>query len=353
LGNMITFNCIDRKKLEGILKGISNIKVAVIGDISLDVYWRADMTKSELSRETPHFNLPVVEECMSPGAGGNTAANVVALNPSKAYILSVVGDDWRGNVLVQELIKRGINTKGIIISDKVVTNAYCKPMRKGISNLEYEDPRIDFANYDVLPSEVEEKLLRDLEQVSAKIDVLCVTDQFVFGCVTKRVRERIMELSRRGLMVVVDSRDRIALFRDVILKPNELEGYRAVYDNDAPGKNSFEARIKAAGILAERNSSKVCMTLGEKGCVYIDEGNVSYIPSYEVKPPIDTCGAGDTFLAAFSCALAAGAVGVEAVSFANMAANVTIKKHGMTGTASPEEIMARYDEIFGTGVCNT
>lgn len=353
MSNMITFNGIDRKKLEKIFEGISKIKVAVIGDISLDVYWRADMTRSELSRETPHFPLPVVEERMLPGAGGNAAANVAALKPAKSYILSVVGNDWRGNVLVQELVKQGINTKGVIISDKIVTNAYFKPIRMGISNLEYEDPRIDFTNYGMLPPEEEEKLLDNLEQVSAKIDVLCVADQFAFGCVIKRVRERITELGRQGLMVVVDSRDRIALFRDVILKPNELEGCRAVYNNDAPEKYSFMDRIKAAGTLAERNRSKVCMTLGAEGCVYVDEENITYIPSYEVKPPIDTCGAGDTFLAAFSCALAAGATGIEAASFANLAADVTIKKYGMTGTASPEEVMARHDEIFGTGGCNT
>jgi len=345
LDDLVIFNGTDRKKLEEILKGISKIKAALIGDISLDVYWRADMTKSELSRETPHFPLPVVEEWMSPGAGGNAAANIAALKPAETYVLSVAGNDWRGRALVQEFINRGIDTDGIIISDRIVTNAYCKPLRKGISNLEYEDPRIDFANYGMLPPEEEERLLAGLEQVAAKIDVLCVSDQFAYGCVTQRVREKIMELGRQGLTVVVDSRDRIALYRGVILKPNEVEGCRAVYNDSAPGKASFEEQINAAGILADRNSSRVCMTLGSKGCVYIHGKDAAYIPSYEVKPPIDTCGAGDTFLAAFSCAMAAGAAGFEAASFANMAADVTIKKLGMTGTASPGEIRARHGEI--------
>jgi len=343
--DFITFKGIDGEKLEEILKGISKIKVALIGDVCLDVYWRADMTKSELSRETPHFPLPVVEERMSPGGGGNAAANIAALKPAETHVLSVAGNDWRGKALIQEFINRGIDTRGIIISNKIVTNAYCKPIRKGISDLEYEDPRIDFANYDVLPPEEAERLLAGLAQVAGKIDVLCVSDQLAYGCITQRVREKIIELGRQGLTVVVDSRDRIAMYTDVILKPNEVEGFRAAYGNNALKKVAFEELFAAARLLSQRNNSRVCMTLGPKGCIYVDKKKATYVPSYAVQAPIDTCGAGDTFLAAFSCALAAGAEGFEAASFANMAADVTIKKVGMTGTAAPEEIRARYCEI--------
>lgn len=346
LNNLARYNGINGEKLNEILEGISRIKAALIGDICLDVYWRADMTKSELSRETPHFPLPVVEERMSPGAGGTVASNIAALRPASIYVLSVTGNDWRGRILLEEFVKRGIDTSGIIISDRIVTNAYCKPLRKGISEIEYEDPRIDFANYGTLPAEDEERLLKGIDRVAAEIDVLCVSDQFIYGCVTERIREKIMELGRQGLTVVADSRYRIALYKDVILKPNELEGYRAVYGDTWSRKVSFEEQVDAAIMLAAKNNSKVCMTLGDKGCVYVEKGNATHIPSYEVKPPIDICGAGDTFLAAFSCAMAAGSTGIEAASFANMAASVTIKKLGMTGTASPEEIMARYGEIF-------
>ena len=46
--------------MKNILQKIQSMKVAVIGDFCLDVYWTADMTKSELSRETPQFPLPIV-----------------------------------------------------------------------------------------------------------------------------------------------------------------------------------------------------------------------------------------------------------------------------------------------------
>lgn len=337
----------DGKRLDEIINGIRCVKAALIGDVCLDVYWRADMSKSELSRETPHFPLPVVEEWMSPGAGSNATANIAALVPASICLLGVVGCDWRGRALLRELTDRNIDTSGIVRSGSRTTNAYCKPLRKGISDLEYEDPRIDFANYTPLPQAEEDRLMEKLEQISKVADVLCVSDQFVYGCITSRIRDRISRLGAQGLMVVVDSRDRIGLYTDVILKPNEVEGFRAVYGEGDPRRSSFEEQVAAARTLAERNRSRVCMTLGPKGSVFVSGKDAVHIPSFPVKPPIDTCGAGDTFLAAFSCALAAGAKGYEAASFANMAADVTIRKLGTTGTASAVEIRSRYNEIRG------
>ena len=75
-----------RDRLTEILSQISTVRAVLLGDICLDIYWNADMRKSELSRETPHFPLPIVEERMSPGAGGNVAANMLALSPKNLEI---------------------------------------------------------------------------------------------------------------------------------------------------------------------------------------------------------------------------------------------------------------------------
>lgn len=347
MNEMEVFKGIGREKLECILNGVKNISVTLIGDLCLDVYWRADMMKSELSRETPHFPLPVVEERTSPGGGGNAAANIAALRPGRIKALGVVGRDWRGNVLTGKLKDSGIDTSGIVESSKAVTNAYCKPLRKGISHVEYEDPRIDFNNYEALSREDEARLLQMLEESAGSTDILCVSDQLRFGCITPKVREKIISIAAEGIKVVVDSRDRIGLYNGVILKPNEVEGLKALNNGVYPAGAAFDEYVHAAKTLAERNRSKVCMTLGPKGCVCADQETVIHVPSYDVSPPIDIVGAGDTFLSAFSCALAAGAEPFEASSFANMAADVTIRKIGITGTASPEEIRDRHAQIFG------
>lgn len=334
------------ERLNQILEGIKCIKIALIGDICLDLYWKADMTKSELSRETPHHPLPVVAEWMSPGGGGNVVSNIAALEPAKVKAVSVIGNDWRGTLLLKELEKRKIETDKILISSTRVTSTYCKPLRKGTSEVVYEDPRIDFDNYSALLQEEEAKLIQILDEITRNIDILCVSDQMKFGCITEKVREKINSLGRQGMKIVVDSRDRISLYQNVILKPNEVEGFKAAYRDFNYKKICFENLIDAGKILAERNCTKVCMTLGDKGCIYCGEGDSTiYIPTYKVEEPIDTCGAGDTFLSAFACATAAGAAGHEAAAFANLVSNIVIKKLGTTGVATPEEIRYIYKKV--------
>ena len=55
---------------------------------------------------------------------------------------------------------------------------------------------------------------------------------------------------------------------------------------------------------------------------------------------VDICGAGDTSLSAFSAAIAAKTELKTAAQFAGLASGVTVRKIGVTGTASPEEIEA-------------
>jgi len=335
------FNGLSENRLEAILSGIRSVKIALIGDLCLDIYWLADMRRSELSRETPHFPLPVIEERTSPGAGGNVAANVAALEPGRFTALGAIGDDWRGKLLMDAFTSRGIDRTHVITDRDRFTCAYCKPLKQGYSGIPAEDPRIDFENFTPLPAEAEDQLIAALDEISPGIDALCVSDQFRFGCITPRVRERINQLAESGLFVVVDSRDRIGEYRHAFLKPNEIECANAL-GCELPAGLQRAAEITL--LLAKRNHSCVAMTFGERGCVLCDGDTRAHVPTLPASPPIDTVGAGDCFLSAFTCALAAGASSPEAASFANLAASVVIRKIGTTGTASSEEIRARYRE---------
>lgn len=343
--DMFEYEGISKDRLDDILSKIPKLNIALIGDICLDVYWHADMTKSALSRETPHFPLPIVAERMSPGAGGNVASNISALGVKNLNVLSVIGDDWRGAALKSTLSERKIVTGVLISSRNVITNAYCKPLRQGVSETIYEDPRLDFTNYEPLPESEEDRLIKTLERAAKEADAICVCDQFLYGCITKKIRDKISELGKSGLIIVADSRDRVNLYKNITIKPNEIEGGVAAFGDFDPASATFDDYKKAAELLCEKTGNNVCMTLGELGCVYAQKEGLSYIPTKKAISPIDICGAGDTFLSAFTCALAAGAKGYEAVSFANIASSVTIKKINMTGVASPDEIKAKHEKI--------
>ncbi len=322
--------------VEGLLAAIQGARVAVVGDFCLDVYWHADMTRSVLSRETPHHPLPIVEERMAPGGAGNVASNAAALGPRQVTAIGVIGQDWRGDALVRLLQAQGVDTVGLLAVPGRVTNAYIKPLRQGIGGAVQEDARLDFENHQPLAQETEEALLEQLAACDA--DVICVCDQMAHGCITDRVREALCAMGRGGRTVIADSRERIGRFTSVIIKPNEVEAARAL---NLPADTSPEHMLRA---LHACTGAPVVLTLGAQGSMVYADDAVTPIPAHNVPPPIDICGAGDTFLAALACALAAGANLTDAARLGSLASAVTIRKLNQTGTASPGEILAAQAE---------
>lgn len=327
-----------KARVKEICEKIKSAKIGLIGDFCVDIYWHADMTKSELSRETPHFPLPVVKERVYLGAGGNVASNLAALQPSELYPVSLYSDDWRGLLMEDILKKSGMKADNLIKVQGRFTNAYCKPMRKGISATEYEDPRLDFDNFESISAETEEKVIAALREISEKVDVLCVADQFSYGIVTEKVRKEIISLARNGLTVIADSRNNISKYTDCILKPNEVECWRAVYGDEGYISAGFDDFVEAAKKLAIKNRAKVFCTLGARGSVVTDGKETYFNDAVKYEGELDICGAGDTSLSAFSAAVAAVANESDAAAFAGLASGVTVRKIGVTGTASPKEI---------------
>jgi len=324
-------------RLEQLLGGFGSLRAGVIGDVCLDAYWVADLTRSTLSRETPHYTLPIVEERYTPGAAGNVAANLVALGCRKVMICSVVGNDWRGRFLEELLEARGIDTSCLLSDLKWNTPAYCKTIRTGLQNVQQEDARLDFQNYMLLPEALAEKLGEQLDLMAAQCDIIAVTDQLPFGVIGDGIRSKLTYWASQGKIVMVDSRERIGEYRGVIVKPNEVEA--SLWFNEEPTARTPEEWTAIARRLSKEVQGVCCMTLGSEGAIWAEGDRCIFVPTRSVEPPLDIVGAGDAFAAASISALGAGATGPEAAALANFASSVVIRKIGTTGTASPGEIM--------------
>jgi rfaE bifunctional protein kinase chain/domain len=342
---------ISEERLTKILNNIRNVKIGFIGDLCVDIYWIADMRKSELSRETPNFPLPVVEERYQLGAGGNVIANIAALKPKAIRAVSVIGDDWRGMLVRQCLGKLNVSMENILVAPGKTTNAYCKPIRFGISKVEYEDPRIDFTSE--LPNgDMERDIIERLDRMASEVEVICVSDQFPIGCITPSVREEINRIAKQGKLMVVDSRDRIGQYRNVTLKPNEVESVKAAAKLSGLDEHEFytsdlEGFAAAGKLLQEKLGCDLSMTLGSRGNIQFHGGKAVHILPRDVTGPLDFCGAGDTFLSAYTSALAAGASREEAGQIGALASEVTICKINQTGTADSGEIIDRFIKAYG------
>ncbi|MBN2470062.1 MAG: hypothetical protein JXN59_04985 [Anaerolineae bacterium] len=338
---------LSRARLGELLARFSGLRVGVIGDLALDAYWYADMTRAVLSRETPHFPRPIVREVFSAGAGANVAHNLAELGAREVVVFSVLGQDWRAELLSAVLAEAGVNAAHLIRAAGRVTPAYIKPILQGYDS-QQEDARLDFGSDEPLPPDLEDALIAALQaQLRSQLrslDALLVADQFeVNGAITDRVRDALNTLAadHPDKVFVVDSRLRIGLFRHMILKPNRMEAAGAVDQDGAPLTHAALAAIGRA--LSARSERPAFITLSEEGVLVAAAGEERILPAAPVTPPLDPVGAGDAFSAALGMALAAGASPWEAGALANLAAAVVLEKLHQTGTASPAEILTRYD----------
>jgi rfaE bifunctional protein kinase chain/domain len=329
------------ERLKEILEDARELRVGVVGDFTLDGYWFADMTRSVISRETPLFPRPVVRERYSCGGAANVAWNLAALGPAEVRAFTVLGQDWRGDLLVRALREAGVDSRDALTVPGWSTPFFGKVMLTN-GDLQQEDARLDFVNTAGLALDTEEELLARLEAALPELDALVVADYQAAGVITPGVLEGLNRLAAQGGQTVftVDSRERIGQFENMLRKPNRVEAARWLFPERAPEQIGLEDFAGAALYPQVDCGCPLFITLGEKGCLVLEGGESHLVPAVPVSPPVDTVGAGDTFLAGLTIGMAAGALPVEAARLGHLAAAVTVRKLGITGAASPEEILA-------------
>jgi rfaE bifunctional protein kinase chain/domain len=336
---------LSRERLQALLAGCARLKIGVIGDLALDAYWHADMTRAFLSRETPRFPRPIVREVFSGGAGANVANNLARLGVGEVRVFSVLGEDWRGGILSDVLASAGVNIAALVTSPQRCTTAYIKPILTGYDS-QQEDARLDFENDRPLSPALEDALIERVQRHLPDLDALLVSDQMeINGVITPRVRDALNALvaEHPAKWFVVDSRRRIGLFEHMVLKPNRMEAQLAQAPDQPPRAIGLDEATEIGMALHARSGRPTYLTLSEDGVLICAEGTHRVLPAAPVRPPLDPVGAGDAFMAALAAALAGSATPWEAGAIATLAAGVVIEKLNQTGSASPDEILVRYD----------
>ena len=336
---------LSRTRLQELLEAIRRVRIGIVGDFTLDGYWYVDMMRAQLSREAPLYNRPVVRETYSAGGCANVAVNVAALRPQEAWAFTVLGEDWRGLLLRQVLSAAGLRLEATLThATNWVTPFYGKMILMGYDN-QQEDARVDFVNTHPLPDTTLDAMLEQIANRLPTLDAIIIADYQPVGVVPERVVKTLNQMAEAHPRVIfaADSRTNIAQFEKMVIKPNAVEAAQRWFPGRRPDEVT-EQQLIEAGMHAQANTGRpVYITRGERGALLCAAQGYAHIPAMPVAPPIDTVGAGDTFLAALTTALAAGANPWEAGWLASLAAAVIVRKLRTTGTATPEEILAAYD----------
>ena len=90
-----------KEQLKKILKDISSVKIALVGDFCLDAYWFIDEAMSEISVETNEATRPVRQQSYSLGGAGNVTNNLADLGVKDIRAFGVIGTDPFGTEMVR------------------------------------------------------------------------------------------------------------------------------------------------------------------------------------------------------------------------------------------------------------
>lgn len=329
--------------IEQVLARAGSLTIGVLGDLFLDRYFDIDAALTEPSLETGLDAYQVVRVRSYPGAAGTVINNLAALGVGRVVPIALIGDDGEGYELRQALAAMPCVDAACVFSEPDRrTPTYHKPMLSEPGRPARELNRLDIKNRRPTPDQAVNRLNAALRDCWPRLDALIVVDQVSeldCGVVTRRVRETLHSLAADdpSKFVLADSRERIGEFHGMGIKPNAAEC------RNMTGRDNLS---EAAPLMAERTGRAVFCTVGADGMILAVPGEQpKRIAGYPVEGPTDSVGAGDCASAAIATAVAAGLRLEEAAAFACLAASVTVKQLGITGTASAEDVRRRLCEV--------
>jgi rfaE bifunctional protein kinase chain/domain len=327
-----------RTRFDDITRRFAGKRIVVCGDFFLDRYLWVDSTRAEISIETGLTAHQVTHQTFAPGAAGTVAANLAALG-AEVVCVGVIGDDGDGLLLRQGLHQINANDSLLVVTPDRVTPTYTKPSIRHADGQVQELERLDIRNRTLLAAPVGARIAASLMTLADECDAMVFADQMPeagCGVIGTAVHDAIQSIAQTHpqLPLFADSRQRIADFRDVIVKPNLHEATHAC-QLDTTSTSAHTAATQ----LSRRTQRPVVVTLGSMGALVYANSASTEISAIPVDAPIDVVGAGDSVMAALALSSACGATLTEATQIAMLVAAVTVRKIGTTGTASIPELV--------------
>ncbi len=309
-----------------ILREFRKKKILVVGDLILDRYiW------GKVNRISPEAPVPIVEvtnEDFLLGGASNVANNIIALGGS-ATIVGVAGNNRAGDVLMNLLDEKGIQSQGVYrCSRKTIVKTRVIAHNQQVVRFDREDK-------DRLDGKVLRRLLEYLHETISNHDAVIISD-YKKGVISSELIREVLKNSRPShIFVSVDPKvGHFHLYKNVsLITPNILEASIASGIEIKDEKSLINA---GRTLLKNLSCNAVLITRGEDGMSLFVKEKIIHIPT-TTRDVYDVTGAGDTVIAAFTLAHAAGAGMERAAVIANHAAGIVVGKVG-TAVATLDQL---------------
>ena len=331
---------LSKARLDELLEAASGTRLWVVGDVMLDQFvW------GRVSRISPEAPVPVVDferEHLMPGGAANVARNVTALS-GNAELAGVIGKDEAGQTLRTLLASERIGCRSLVTTARRHTTTKMR-----IVAGQQQIVRLDRETRGEIDEATTRTLLDRLDRALPRLDGVVVGD-YGKGVVTQTLLDGIRERCKRaGCWISVDPKPVHSLdLRGLsLITPNRKEAFELA---------GVEDSVRASDPMADRplqeavrrlqetlRPALLLVTLGELGMLLCRRDQPPFHVPTVAREVFDVSGAGDTVIAAFTLAIAAGASPIEATVFANHAAGLVVGKRG-TATVSSSELLSTFD----------
>lgn len=319
------------------IAGFAGKRILVIGDLMLDEFiW------GRVSRISPEAPVPVVNvtgESYYPGGAANVARNVREFTSGVA-LMGITGADSAGRRLLGLLKDEGIDTSAVQEDRASLTTVKTRIVARN-----QQVVRVDRERKEAPSEERTERAMRLLDGAIGGVDAIIVAD-YGKGYVTQPLADYICRSAKdHGKILTVDPHPHTSLgWRSATaIKPNRPEAFLAagLRPSDPIEPVLSDGPLLAAGkaLFGVWGARNLLITLGEQGMLLLDQETPPYHMPARAREVFDVSGAGDTAIAVFTLALAAGAAAAEAAELANCASSIVVSKLG-TATATTAELQA-------------
>jgi len=335
-----------RLRLRKIVESFPKLTITVLADLVADEFVFGEI--SRVSREAPVLILKHRDRTVVPGGGANAICNLADLGVNVLPV-GVVGDDEPGKQLLRAFRHKRIPVSGVLKDNSYTTVTKTRILAGFAHTAGQQVVRLDREPAEGPNSHLRRELVLSTREYTRASDALLVSD-YGYGAATPTLLNAIRE--KRGIEkvpVTLDSRYRMLEFTGITAAtPNESEVEAALSIRIGSGKdkdNDWE-RLLAAGdqIAGTMNLESLVITRGKDGMVVFPRRHKPVdIPIYGGDEVTDVTGAGDTVIATFTAALAAGATAEEAAHLANYAGGIVVMKRG-TATVSQQELLDALDK---------
>lgn len=324
-------NKISSKRLLQLKNRFKGKRIAIVGDMMLDIYFWGDVKR--ISPEAPVPVLEVESEFYRFGGAANCALNINTLG-GIAEPIGVIGYDNYGTIFNSLLNDQKINRNGIIEDDSRPTTTKTRVIADSQHIV-----RIDKENKEVLNKTIQNKIFDYMKNLIKSLDGIILQDYNKGVLSASMITQLIKLANKNNVIITVDPKfNNFFEYKNVtVIKPNRKEA------EDILGmkiKTDIDISVAGSTLLKKLNAKNVLLTLGEGGIAVFERDKPEMRMPTKARKVADVSGAGDTVISTLTIALAAGADIYEASFLANYAGGLVCEEVGIV----PIEI----DKLFNT-----